>query len=170
MAAATPAGVVLVSASEAEVLQTVALPGGAQGLALVEGIDDPKLYVTTAGSNGPRYHVMTVGGEGATGTVTAGGNYPLPGAGSVVRWNDATQQVHIVGSPPENRSEAGGATVYVIEPHANAVYADAQLPFEPAATAPLADRARISRPADEGNSALASMTTAAGSKGSCASA
>ncbi|HVL53048.1 MAG TPA: phospholipid carrier-dependent glycosyltransferase [Vitreimonas sp.] len=133
VAAATPAGVVLVSASEAEVLQTVALPGGAQGLALVEGIDDPKLYVTTAGSNGPRYHVMTVGGEGATGTVTAGGNYPLPGAGSVVRWNDATQQVHIVGSPPENRSEAGGATVYVIEPHANAVYADAQLPFEPAA-------------------------------------
>jgi 4-amino-4-deoxy-L-arabinose transferase-like glycosyltransferase len=135
VAAATPDGVVLVSASDGAVLDRVDLAGGAQGLAFVEGIDDPKLYVTTRDGERSRYHVMTVGGNASSGGVTAGQSYPLPGAASTVLWNEATQQVHVLGAPPEDRPADEAAAVYVIEPHANAVYADAALPFEPAAVA-----------------------------------
>ena len=45
--------------------------------------------------------------------------------------------VHILGLAPDATGAAGPWTVYVVEPHGNAVYADARLPdgFEPAAWA-----------------------------------
>jgi hypothetical protein len=132
VAVATSDGVVFVGASDAATVDTVELAGGAQGLAYVEGIDAPKLYVTTNADSGPRYHVMTVGGDDASADVSAGPSYPLPGAGSAVRWNPGSQHVHVLGEPT-GAAEGAMATVYVIEPHANAVYADATLPFEPAA-------------------------------------
>ncbi len=135
IAAAAPDGVVLVSSSDAAVVDTVELDGGAHGLAFVEGIDDPKLYVTSGTAEAPRYHVLTVGGANATGQVAAGQGYPLPGPGSWVRWDTATQHVHILGEPPSDRPAGQQATVYAIEPHANAVFADAPLAFRPAALA-----------------------------------
>jgi 4-amino-4-deoxy-L-arabinose transferase-like glycosyltransferase len=133
VAVATADGVVFVGASDATTVDTVELAGGAQGLAYVEGIDAPRLYVTTNADSGPRYHVMTVGGDKAPADVSAGPSYPLPGAGSAVRWDPGSQHVHILGEPPAGAGASAPATVYVIEPHANAVYADAPLTFEPAA-------------------------------------
>jgi hypothetical protein len=133
VAAATPDGVTFVSSSDGGVVESVELEGGAQGLALVEGIDDPKLYVTTNPPSGPSYRVMTVGGKDAGADVSAGPSYVLPAAGSTVRWDSASQQVLVLGAPPAGRPASQPATVYVIEPHANAVYADAPLPFAPAA-------------------------------------
>jgi hypothetical protein len=67
------------------------------------------------------------------------GGHPLPSLGSRVAYDAASQQVHILGRAPASATGAAssGWTVYVIEPHANAVYADAALPdgFEPVAWA-----------------------------------
>jgi C-terminal four TMM region of protein-O-mannosyltransferase/Dolichyl-phosphate-mannose-protein mannosyltransferase len=41
-----------------------------------------------------------------------------------VAYDDASEMVHVLGRTPDDAS----ATIYVIEPHANAVYADARLP------------------------------------------
>ena len=60
----------------------------------------------------------------------------MPGAVSRVAYDDATEMVHVLGRTPDGSA----ATIYVIEPHANAVYADARLPFEPEAWAVDVDR------------------------------
>jgi Gpi18-like mannosyltransferase len=53
----------------------------------------------------------------------------MPAEVSEVLWNPATTYLHIVG-----RSQDGGtATIYVLEPRSNSVFADARLPFEPVA-------------------------------------
>ncbi len=46
-----------------------------------------------------------------------------------VTFDPSTTFVHVLGRTP------GGAspTIYVIEPHGNAIFADAKLPFEPTA-------------------------------------
>jgi len=132
VAVATADGVAFVSRADAEILQELRLEGGAQGLAYVQGIDKPKLYVTTNPADGPAFRVMNLDPE-VSGNVTAGQEFRLPGAGSAVRWNDAAQQLYILGEPPPGRPAGQVATVYVVEPHANAVYADTALPFVPAA-------------------------------------
>ena len=150
VAAATPDGVTFLNPADGAVVQTIRLDGGARGLALVEGIDDPKLYVTTGSGAAPGYRVMTVGGDAAKDEVAGGQTYPLPGPGSTVRWNSANQTVNILGEPPDDRPADQASTVYVIEPHGNAVYADAALGFEPAAVVldadpdyPSSDRADV---------------------------
>ena len=56
------------------------------------------------------------------------GLQPLPGPGTWVAYDAASQMVHILGLAPGVTSAAGPWTVYVVEPHGNAVYADARLP------------------------------------------
>jgi hypothetical protein len=58
----------------------------------------------------------------------------MPGPGGWVAYDEASQMVHVLGRTPDGSSP----TVYVIEPHGNAVYADAPVvygdapvPFEP---------------------------------------
>ncbi|HEV8488608.1 MAG TPA: phospholipid carrier-dependent glycosyltransferase [Candidatus Limnocylindrales bacterium] len=127
-------GIALVTPGSGEIVQSFDLPGGAQGVALVN-VDDPRLYVTTADPGGPAYTIITVGGSSAQDVAVKGQTLPLPGAGSWVGFDEATDQVHILGEPPAGRPSDEVATLYVIEPHANAVYADASLPFAPAALA-----------------------------------
>ena len=98
--------------------------------------------MTAGGADDPGYEIVAVGGDSAdNGPVAIGGRRPLPGVGSSVAYDDATQQIHVLGRAlaPEapQAADADGWTVYVIEPHANAVYADARLPagIEPAAWA-----------------------------------
>jgi len=129
IAVATDTGVAFVDPSSAEVSSTIELSGGAHGLALILGIDDPKLYVASGPPDVPEYTVIAAGGDtAAKGPVTVG-SHPLPGPGTRVAYNDATQQVHILGRIPDSAgAPTDGWTVYVVEPHANAVYADARLP------------------------------------------
>ena len=132
VAVAHGGGIDLVAAEAGEIVQTFSLAGGAQGVALVS-VDDPRLYVTTADPGGPAYAIITVGGSSATDDAVMGQTHPLPGTGSWVGFDEASDQVHVLGAPPAGRPSDEVATVYVIEPHANAVYADAALPFEPSA-------------------------------------
>ena len=146
VAVADAGGVTFIDPATADVSSTIGMSGGAHGLAYVTGIDDPKLYVTAGGADDPGYELVAVGGDSAkNGPVKVGGRHPLPGEGSRVVYNDATQQIHVLGRAfaPDGAAggDADGWTVYVIEPHgnpaANAVFADALLPadLEPAAWA-----------------------------------
>ncbi len=137
-AVATDLGVTFVDPSTAVTTSTITMDGGARGFAMVTEIDDPKLYVTTGTATEPAYAVILVGGDDAANGPVDRGSRPLPGLGSRVAYDDATQQVHILGRSPAATAATGtGWTVYVIEPHADAVYADATLPagMQPAAWA-----------------------------------
>ncbi len=133
IATATSAGVTFVDAASASIVDTVTLTGGAHGLGIVIGLDDPKLYVTAGTAAKPEYHVIAIGGDPAAVGPTDLGSHPMPGLGSSVVFDRASQMIHILGRA-QGASASGPWTVYVIEPHANAVYADAKLPagFVPA--------------------------------------
>ena len=140
-AVATSEGVSFIDPSNGATSSTIAIDGGAHGMALVTGIDDTKLYVSTGSVEDPGYHVLLVSGNDAAEGPTDKGGHPLPGLGSLVAYDAASQQVHILGRPPVDggvdRYGPDRWTVYVIEPHADAVYADAVLPvgFQPVALA-----------------------------------
>jgi hypothetical protein len=149
IAVATRSGVAFVDTSRAAVVTTVGLAGGAHGLALVTDLDDLKLYATAGLPTSPVYTVIALAGDSAKDGPTSLGTHPLPAPGTRVLYDRSSQQIHVLGRVPSSASSADDApsstdagsatstgwTVYVIEPHANAVYADAKLPagFEPAA-------------------------------------
>ena len=124
VAAAGTAGVTFVAASTGQKDVVVATSAAALGLAEVVGIDVPTLYVAEANKS-----VATISIDDASGgTLKAPDlltSFPMPGEVSKVTFDEATKMVHILGRTPDGSAE----TVYVVEPHANATYADAQLPF-----------------------------------------
>ena len=135
-AVATAAGVAFIDAERASIVTTVPVNGGARGLALVTGLENPKLYATSGDAAKPTYVVIHVGGDPARNGPVTHGTWPLPGLGSLVTYDEASQMVHILGLAP-GATSAGPWTVYVVQPHGNAVYADARLPdgMDPAAWA-----------------------------------
>ena len=139
VAVATADGVVFVDPGRVSLIATIPLAGGAHGVAHVTGIDQDRVYATTGTADDPQYDVIAVGGDAAKdGPVDKGhaglGLNPLPGLGSLVAFDEASQMVHILGLAPGAPAD-GPWTVYVVEPHGNAVFADARLPddFVPAA-------------------------------------
>jgi hypothetical protein len=62
----------------------------------------------------------------------------MPGPVRDLVFDPATQLIHVLGDAPDQR----GSTIYVVEPHANAVFADAALPAELVAWALDADAER----------------------------
>jgi hypothetical protein len=138
IAVATADGVAFLDGSRGTVETTVGLAGGAHGLAFLTGFDDPKLYVTAGLPGKPAYSVIAVGGDSAKSGPADLGSHPLPGPGTRVAYDESSQQVHILGRVPGSQgADTDPWTVYVIEPHGNAVYADARLPvdFRPTAWA-----------------------------------
>ena len=134
VAVATAEGVAFVAPATGEVVSTTRLTGGARGIALETGVDDPKLYVTTGDAgdgSGPKVARIVVGGTSAKDGPVTQRSIPMPGLGTRVAYDDATQMIHVLGEAPDG----AGPTVYVIETHANAVFADARLPIEPTAWA-----------------------------------
>jgi predicted membrane-bound dolichyl-phosphate-mannose-protein mannosyltransferase len=125
--------VAFVDPATISVVTTVAMTGGAHGLALVTGIDDNKLYVTSGAADEPVYEEVAIAGDAAKNGPVSLNKNPLPAPGTWVAYDAASQQVHILGHAPDG----DGWTVYVIEPHGRAVYADARLPdgFVPSAWA-----------------------------------
>jgi len=139
VAVATSDGVAFVDPARASLITTMPLEGGAHGLAMVTGIEDPRLYATTGSPANPGYEVFAIGGDAAKDGPVDQGKHPLPAPGTRIVYDDATQMVHILGRIPGSTGGDGDPwTVYVVEPHGNAVYADARLPvdFAPAALAP----------------------------------
>jgi hypothetical protein len=151
VAIATSTGVTFVATPTGDIVAEIPLDGGAFGLAYVS-VDDARLFVTTGGSDsGAPGQVATiaVGGDPAKNGPIRQTTMPLPGRGSTVLYDDASQLVHVLGVQPDGT----GSTVYVIEPHGNpkpTVFADAPLEFDPisvvmdsAQTYPTDDRQQI---------------------------
>jgi dolichyl-phosphate-mannose--protein O-mannosyl transferase len=139
LAVADSRGVTFVSAADGSAVQTLVLTGGAHGLATVTGLDDPKLYVTAGSADEPNVTIVETGSSSGSEQATTKDHIALPGPGTWVGYNSATQEVHVLGRQPTEGSgpfdrSGDGWTVYSIETHANAVFADAPLPFEPTAT------------------------------------
>ena len=133
VAAGTADGVTFIDPATAAVIETVPETGGAHGLALVTEIDYPKIYATVGTAAHPKIDIIAVGGDKAKDGPTSVLSNELPGAGTKIIYDRASQQVHVLGLAP-GAPATGPWTVYVIEPHGNAVYADARLPdgFTPA--------------------------------------
>jgi hypothetical protein len=134
VAVATTDGVTFIDPTTAVGTSTIGMEGGAHGLAVVTGIEDPRLYVTTGAPADPGYEVVAIGGDRAEDAPATLGRHPLPAVGSRVAYDEATQLVHVLGRTPGTSGASGvpgdGWTVYVVEPHGNAVFADAALPAD----------------------------------------
>jgi hypothetical protein len=104
---------------------SLVLGGPAGGMTFVRtGIDQPTLYVASE-------RVLRTIQLPSDGQPVLGSPVPMPGRVSNVTWDAASNMVHALGRTPDG----GAPTIYVVEPHGNAVYADARLPFTPAAWA-----------------------------------
>jgi len=142
VAASGADGLVFLAAADAEETSRLDLAGPAGGIAHVTGIDTPRLYATT----GSELAVVKLGDNGSSEDPALEKRVWMPGPVDRVLYNPATELVHAVGLSP------GGSdwTVYVVEPHGNAVFADAVLPLVPVAIAldasplhPSSDREQI---------------------------
>ncbi len=128
VAVADSKGISMVSPANASVTDEVPIAGGATGLVASTGLDSAKLYV--AGGR-----TVTVVDLPDSTDPTAPPKVELaiqmPGDVSKVTFDTASIMVHVLGKTPDGSAD----TVYVIEPHGNAVFADARLPFTPVAWA-----------------------------------
>ncbi|HET7494599.1 MAG TPA: phospholipid carrier-dependent glycosyltransferase [Candidatus Limnocylindrales bacterium] len=126
VALATVEGIAVIDPTTTALASSISLDGGAHGLGVVTGIDQLKLYATVGSAAAPGYEVIKIAGDDTADGPVDLGRHPLPGPGTRVAYDEASQEVHILGQAPHG---ASGWTVYVIEPHANAVYTDAALPY-----------------------------------------
>ena len=130
IAVADANGVVFLDDSTGEVQSTVQLDGPARGVAPSSDISDNPLYVAYQDPTGPR--MATITGTAIGKTPVKAETFKLPGdTAGWVFYDDASRMVHVLGSVQGDPAKT--PTVYVIEPHANVVYADAALPTQPAA-------------------------------------
>lgn len=143
LAAAGRAGVSFIAPATGEVVDTVDVGAAVTGVEKVTGIDKPVLYAALADR---QMAVVKLGEAGSTTQPTLSTRFMMPGDVRGVAFDEPTLMVHVLGRTPDGAAD----TIYVVEPHANAVYADARLPFEVQAWAmdtssnvPSADRQEI---------------------------
>jgi C-terminal four TMM region of protein-O-mannosyltransferase/Dolichyl-phosphate-mannose-protein mannosyltransferase len=122
VAVATADGVTVLSLPELEEIASVGLEEPPTGMALVREGDRPMLYA----ASGETVARVTVAADERP---SLAGTLPMPARVRDVAWDPSSKLVHVLGDAPE----ATGSTIYVIEANGNAVFADARLPFDPAA-------------------------------------
>lgn len=112
-------------AATLDTVLSLPLDGTAGGMTFVaSGIDEPTLYV--ASDRTLRTIQLPLDAQPVVGSPI-----PMPGTVSDATWDAASNMVHVLGRTPDGSSP----TIYVVEPHGNAVYANANLPFTPVAWA-----------------------------------
>ncbi len=134
LAVAGSDGVTLLTASGATVATVPLDGGGAHGLALVSGVEDgTQLYATsqTGTSGDPEIAIIAVTGKAADAGPDVIRTMPLPGAGTKLVFDAASEMVEVQGTTPDG----SGTTVYVVETHSPSVFADQRVPFTPVALA-----------------------------------
>jgi Gpi18-like mannosyltransferase len=135
-------GITFIDAETLDELTTIETNAPVTGFALVDrAVDTPTLYAATGNTIS---FIRVPNNE----SPTLGDSMPMPGTVTQVLWNSATELVHALGRTPDGRN----STVYVIEPHANSVFADARLDVTPAAV--VLDT-QPDRPSDNRNNILA---------------
>ena len=125
VAVADAAGVTFLEPATGRATGTVPLVAAATGLVAVKGLDAPTLYV----ASGSTLAVVKLPTSDTAASLEQ--TVWMPGAVERVTFNDASQLVHVLG----RTSDGAATTVYVVEPRGNSVFADAVLPFAPAAWA-----------------------------------
>ena len=121
VAVATASGVLLLDADSLTELASFPTDAPVTGIALIErGPDQPTVYA----ANGSRLMTVRLPPDQPS---TQGEPITMPNSVQSVVWNEATTLVHVLGRSPDG----GAATVYLIEPRSNSVFADARLEFEP---------------------------------------
>jgi Gpi18-like mannosyltransferase len=140
IAVADANGLAFLDPATGNVKSSLPLAGAAKGVARTTGLGDDRLYASFQAPDGPR--LITVNNANkADVTPTLGSTITLPGAeAGQVLYDKASMMVHVLGGVAPSGDglgfrggSEGSPTVYVVEPHGNAVYADAALPFVPAA-------------------------------------
>ena len=124
-------GVAFIDPDKGTLTRTFDVGGPVHGLVGINDIENDPIFAS----------VMTADGPKVTAIVAASGKdprkdktFPLPGSTAGRAYFDqAARMVHIEGSVPDGHDGAGADTIYVIEPHGDAVYADARLPYTPSA-------------------------------------
>ena len=140
LAVASDAGIDFLDPSTASVSDTVALESGVGATDVVEvsGVGDPALFAV-GGTTLSRIDLGQDSGERSPQLVKS---LTMPGEVRRVLFDDASQQVHVLGAAPDG----SGDTIYVVEPNGIAVYADARLPL---ATTSWAMDSDLQRPAGD---------------------
>jgi hypothetical protein len=137
---------VLLNADDFAVISSFETAAPVTGMAYVDqGTDRPTLY---AAAGNTVQLLRLPAGEAPQ----LGDRLTMPGPVRDVYANPSAALVHVLGMTPDGASD----TLYVIEPHSNAVFADAVLPFAP--TSVLMD-VQPRRPADDRLDALAFSST-----------
>jgi 4-amino-4-deoxy-L-arabinose transferase-like glycosyltransferase len=154
VAVADASGVTFLEPASGRVTGTVPLDAPATGLVDVTGLDAPMLYV----ASGSALAVVKLPTSDTPASIQQ--TVWMPGAVERVAFNDASQLVHVLG----RTTDGAATTVYVVEPRGNSVFADAALPFVPAAWAvdsaaayPSSDRQELLVFAPDGASAAVDL-------------
>jgi Gpi18-like mannosyltransferase len=127
----TEDGVVFIDRDAGTVTRTLDVGGPVHGLVAINDIQDDPIYASVLTPTGPAFSVV-IAKSGSDPRKDR--TYTLPGSTAGRAYFDlAARMVHVEGSVPDGAEGAGSDTIYVIEPHANAIYADARLPYVPSA-------------------------------------
>jgi len=127
----TEAGVAFIDSDTGKVSRTLDVGGRVHGLVAINDIQDDPIYASVLTPDGPAFSVV-IAASGKDPRLDR--TYTLPGSTAGRAYFDqASRMVHIEGSVQEGHEGAGDDTIYVIEPHGNAIYADARLPYVPSA-------------------------------------
>jgi Gpi18-like mannosyltransferase len=128
IAVGTSEGVALIDTETGTVETTFDVGGPVGGLVKTFDVPDDPIYTSVRSPTGPKVVTVVVKTDEAP---RISNTIQLPGdSAGRVYFDLAARMVHVEGTVPD---DATRTTVYVIEPHGNAVYADAELPFQPAA-------------------------------------
>ena len=125
IAVADAAGVTFVEPTSGSVTGAIPLDGGATSVVGADGLDSPMLYAATGSS----LAAIVIPADGTAPSLAQ--TVWMPAAISRVTYDSSSQMIHALG----RTTDGTGWTIYVVEPRGNSVYADARLPFAPAAWA-----------------------------------
>ena len=137
----TADGVALLDSTDASVIEVVDVGGPVGGVVGINDIQDDPVYAAVSTPEGPRMVTLILDSGDKCSPPReqqpcprVDKTFTLPGERAGRAFYDlASRMVHVEGSVPAGKPGAGATTIYVIEPHGNAVYADAALPWTPAA-------------------------------------
>jgi 4-amino-4-deoxy-L-arabinose transferase-like glycosyltransferase len=121
IAASGPTGVSFIDPATGEITDVVETDA-ARGMAKVTGIDKPSLYVALADK---QVAVVLLGQSDGKERPRRDTTFKVPGDVRKVLYDEPTGLVHVLGTAQDGPDD----TIYVIEPHANATFADARIPF-----------------------------------------
>jgi Gpi18-like mannosyltransferase len=128
-------GVSVIDPATGTVGNVLDVGGAAGGIVGISDIENDPVYVSVVTPDGPMVKTI-ISKSGEDPRIDQA--FPLPGSTAGRAYFDvATRTVHIQGTTQDpvglSSGPAGDPTMYVIEPHANSVYADARLSLTPAA-------------------------------------